>query len=132
MAYAYTIDSQRTRRAGGQTFHIVEITETGVTAATDEYTITGLPFVGTVVEKDVVLTAGDGTATTVDPELGETTTGTEIWVNGAAAASVHDDGSDPFTTVTDGTIYGRSGANGNTGTTGSIATRLTILEGRIS
>ena len=131
MAYAAVVSSHTTRRAGGRTFHIVAISETGVTGASNEWTLTGLPFVGTVVEVDVTLTAGNGTATTVDPEIGETTTGTEVFINGAAGASVHNDDDNPFTTITDGTLYGRSGANGTTGTTGSIATRLTIAEGRL-
>ena len=131
MAYAFEVTSHTTKRCGGQTFHIVLITETGITSVNDEYTITGLPFVGTVVEKDVTLTAGNGTATTVDPALGELAAGSEIWVNGAAAAQVHDDEADPYTAVTPGTIYGRSVCNGNTGTTGSVATRLTIMEGRL-
>lgn len=130
MAYAAAV-TRTTHRVGGRTYHVVTIVETGGTDDTHVASVGSLPFVGTVVEKDVILTAGDGTATTVDSRLGETSGGVQCWENGAAAATIHDDTSDPYTSSA-GTLYLKSNANGSTGTTGNVTTRLTIAEGRLS
>lgn len=126
MAYVATVTRSRQRRSGF-VYHFITVAETGVVDGASEYTIDNLPKRGTIVEHRCTLTAGDGTATTVDPELGTATTTKEIFENAAAAAApVNLNMSRAFTATT---LYGRSGANGNTGTTGSIATVITIVEG---
>lgn len=113
----------------GRRYRIYTVTETGVTAATDEYQLTDVPVVGRVVGYRAVLTAGvGGTATTIDPELGEVTTGKNLFENGAAAATVR-----AFPAVvtcpTGGILYGRSGANGTTAGAGCIVSVIVIAEG---
>ena len=128
MAYAAPV-TRTEARLGGRLYIKLVIVETGVTAAGDEFTLDSLPLRGTIVEHRSVLTAGDGTATTVDPELGAATTTKEIFENGAAAAAPTNlNLSKGFTGPT---LYGRSGANGNTGTTGLITTTITIMEGSL-
>lgn len=133
MAYA-AAETRTEARLGGSLYLKIVIVETGVTAATDEYTMTSLPLRGTVVEHRCVLATGGAgiTATTVDPELGAATTTKEIFENGAAAASPTNlNLSKGFTGPT---LYGRSGAGGgggNIGSTGTITTTITIMEGSL-
>lgn len=126
MAHVATVTRTR-KRLSGFRYHFITVVETGVVDATSEYTIDNLPKRGTICEHRCALTAGDGTATTVDPELGIATTTKEIFENAAAAvAPANLNMSRAFTA---NTLYGRSGANGNTGTTGSITTVITLVEG---
>lgn len=126
MAHVATVTRTRQRRSG-YVYHFITVVETGVVDGTSEYTIDNLPKRGTIVEHRCVLTAGDGTATTVDPEVGTATTTKEIFENGAAGAStVNVNIAKGFTA---NVLYARSGANGNTGTTGLITTNITLVEG---
>ena len=127
MPYAATVT--RTRRSARQTrVWTYTVTETGVTLATDEFSIEA-PRHGRVESYRSVLTPGDGTATTVDPELGTATTTKDIYEHGAAAATASNQAVATRYDATVSTLYGRSGANGTTGTTGNIVTTIVISEG---
>ena len=130
MAYASTVTRTRARVAG-KVYHKIVVAETGVTLATNEYTLTGLPLRGTVVEHRCVLATGGAgiTATVVDPELGAATTTKELFENGTAAATTTNlNLSKGFNGPT---LYGRSGSDGNIGSTGTITTTITIMEGSL-
>lgn len=130
MAYA-AAETRTEARLGGRLYLKIVIVETGVTVATNEYTLTSLPLRGTMVEHRCVLATGGAgiTATAVDPELGAATTTKEIFENGAAAASTTNlNQSKGFTGPT---LYGRSGSDGNIGSTGTITTTITIMEGSL-
>lgn len=130
MAYDYTVTESRAR-VGGKVYHKRVIVETGVTLGTHEYTLPALPMRGTVVEHRAVLATGGAgiTATVVDPELGTATGTKEIFENGAAAATTTNlNLSKGFNGPT---LYGRSGSDGNIGSTGTITTTITIMEGSL-
>lgn len=124
MAYAASV-TYSTQYVAGVPHVTVTVVETGVTASTDEYTIE-VGTHGTMHIHICTLTAGDGSATTVDPDLFEisTTTATQrrVWQNGAAAAATRTTPSDAHYYTVDGKLRGHSGANGTTGTTGNITT----------
>lgn len=131
MAYDATVTHTESM-FGGRRYHIYTVTETGVALATNEFQLTSVPKVGYIVAYRAVLTPGvGGTATTIDPELGEVTTGKDRWENGAAAATIR-----AFLAVvtvpTDGILYGRSGANGTTAGAGSIVSTIVIAEGHLA
>lgn len=113
----------------GRRYTIYTVVETGVTLTTHEYTI-DVPRVGTVTHVSSVLTAGNGNATTIDPQIGEATgTGSaSVYENGAAAASVRADPDARYYTASQ-TLYCRSVANGTTGTTGNITTTIVVAAG---
>ncbi len=131
MAYAATVTRVRSR-INRRAIWTITVVETGVTSATDEYTIDNVPPRGKVIEHRCKLTSGGTgiTATTVDPELGTATTKKEVFENGTAAATCTN------MNLTSGysgtTLYGRSGAGGgggNIGSTGNITTVMVIAEG---
>jgi hypothetical protein len=130
MAYAQTSTVTR-RRFGQRDAVIVTITETGVTGSTDDWSVNNLPAIGVLVKVSCNLTAGTGSATTVDPQVGDGNALNNIYENTTAAAFTKE-----YTGVTagifglvDGTLYGRSKANGTVSGVGTIVTTLWILEG---
>jgi len=126
MAYTFTVADPVLTTHLEQRVKKYVVTESGVTGATDEYTLT-VPEIGRVVGITAVGTFTAGTATSIDPQLGETSGGTEVWQNGTAAAAVRDRTVRPYV-ATANTLYGRSGANG-TITTGSVVTTIYIAVG---
>jgi hypothetical protein len=130
MAYAATIAKVRLT-VGNREHLIVTVTETGVTGATDETTLPDLPRIGHVTEVDAVLTAGGGSATTIDTRIGESTTAADVLDNGTPAATIHDTSNGRRYTKTDGKLYLSSRANGTTTGVGNIVTRITIALGHL-
>ena len=126
MAYAFTVAEPVTTTYLDQRVKKYVVTETGITGATDEYTLS-VPEIGRVVGITAVGTFTAGTATSIDPRLGETSGGVEVWENGTAAASVRDRTVRPYV-ATANALYGRSGANG-TITTGGVVTTVYIAVG---
>lgn len=131
MAYAAAVTYKNSVIAG-VTVLVATIVETGITAATDEFEVE-CPLVGTMHLHICTLTPGDGSATTIDPDLFEisSTTATQrrLFNNGAAAAATRGTPTDAHYYTADGKIRGHSGANGTTGTTGNVTTILVIEAG---
>ena len=120
MAYAASV----TYTPQGPDGHvIVTVVETGVTVATHEFSFE-VPFPsGSVHLQKVILTAGDGSATTVDPVLYEKTGAgsiDKVYENGGAAVAVRNVPANTHYLTLTGKLYGVSNANGTTGTTGYI------------
>lgn len=124
MAYAAAI-TYVDEHVAGDDRRTVTVVETGVTAATHEYTMT-VPFTGTMHLHIATLTQGDGSATTIDSDLFEVTGGAatprRVWQNAAAAVGTRNTPADAHYFTANGRLYGHSGANGTTGTTGNITT----------
>jgi hypothetical protein len=125
MAYAATFTVSE-RQINGEAYAVVALTETGVTGATDEKEITGLPALGTVVYVKSVLAAGGGTATTVDPQLGETTNTDTVWAGAAAAATVREADLDKRYYSSGRSLFWQSNANG---TADTITSTIVIKAG---
>jgi hypothetical protein len=125
MAYSFGTPTKQTVTAGDRVFTVVTVSETGITGASDEWSVSGLPLVGTVTEVDHVLTPGAGTASTSDPRISETTGNADVFDNGTPAASIRDTSNHRFT-VLDGKLYGSARANGSAD---SAVTRITIAHG---
>ena len=130
MAYSFSA-TKANFRLNNRPYVVITITETGVTGATDEWSVQ-THSLGTLHVHKCTLTAGDGSATTIDPTVSEKT-GTasvdSVFSNGSAAASARNTPIGAHYYTPTGILYGRSGANGTTGTTGSIVTVLYIEAG---
>lgn len=126
MAYAAAYSAE-TLYIGGRRHLALVVTETGVTGNTHEWSHQGVK-VGTLTFHKCVLTAGDGSATTIDPQVGEATGTASVYENGAAAALTR---AAPDARYYAGTVYGKSMANGTTGTTGTIVTTMIFAEGHV-
>lgn len=129
MAYAQT--SVVTKSLTGSHFHTkVVITETGVTGATDEWSVDNMVMIGTLVKVKSVLTAGAGSATSVDPQVGDEAGLNNIFENTTASASTSQylASTAGVFALSNGTLYGRSKANG---TADTIVTTIWITEGGI-
>lgn len=104
---AYSASISKKYQHGLYEFTIVELEA----SATTEFTLTGVPDYGYVIRSASQLTAGSGS--TVDPVLGRATAPagiTLITANDTAAASVDNIQTEgvPYTTLTAGTLFGRS------------------------
>lgn len=124
MAYAAST-TYETSYVAGVLYITATVVETGITSATDEFTIE-ISKRGTMHLHICTLTAGDGTATTIDPDLFEisstTATARRVWRKNGAAASTRATPTDAHFYTVDGKLRGHSGANGHTGTTGFVTT----------
>lgn len=131
MAYAFAVTTPTRVQVQNRYHWLITITETGITGASDEWTINlssyKIPQVGRVTNHQCVLATSGGTASAVDPRLGSVSTGTDLLDNGTAAASTYQDANARYL-LTAGTLYGSSRANG-TVTSGTITTKLVLLEG---
>lgn len=125
MAYAAAI-TPSVVQFGNERFLKIVVVETGVVDNTHQAEV-AVPVLGRVLAHTAVLTAGDGTATTIDPALGESSGAADVLDNGTPAASTRDRTSRPF--ACDGTLYLRSRANGTTGTTGNVTTTIFVAYG---
>ena len=132
MAYSSSITV--TPYAGQRKAWLLVVTETGHSTGSEEWSATvatnGIPSQGRISMHMCVLTAGNGAATTVDPELGETIGSKLVYENGPAAATTNNRAPATVYALQSGTLYGRSKPNGNTGTTGTIVTSIVILDGQ--
>ena len=132
MAYAATVTVTQYQFAGRNACKLV-IVETGHSTGNEGWTATvaanGIPALARITMHQCILTAGDGAATTVDPELGETSGTKLVYENGAAGATTNNRAPATVYALPSGTLYGYSKPNGNTGTTGIVTTTLTLLEG---
>lgn len=130
MPYASSASTTDLGVTGGRRHYLVTVTETGVTGATDEWSFTlasqQLPRVCVVRSVSCVLTAGGGGATSVDPEAGMVTSGTDVYSNGAAAPTVIFVPAVGQIWPHSATLYGQSNADG---TADTIVTKLLIAEG---
>ena len=127
MAYAAAITTT-TKHAAGVQYLVLTITETGVTGATDEWSAQ-VAVMGTLHYHKCKLTPGDGSATTVDPIVQEatgTTSTDTVFANGAAAAVTRNTPDNAHFHVASGVLFGRSAANGTSGTTGNITTTIVL------
>ncbi len=128
MAYSPTVTTED-RVIRGRLHRVTTVVERGVTGASDEWTCEGPPSgIGTLtIHVCTLATGGSGvTATTVDPQMGEATGASSIWANASATSSTRNA---PDARFLGWTLYGRSGANGDIGSTGTITTRIVWTEG---
>jgi hypothetical protein len=128
MAYAAAISGPVVADISGRRHLVYTVTETGITGSSDEWSISDVPVCGRVTEIDAVLTKDTGTVTTIDPRIGETTGGAEVFDNGSAGTSIHDTSDHRFT-ATSRTLYGGARANGTLTGTSTVVTRVTVLAG---
>lgn len=133
MAYSYST-SKATYNMGGRVYWVLTVTELAVTGATDEYTLTGLPVVFQVINVSSTLTPGStGSATTVDPQLGDLTNTNNVFENTTAGATTNEYPSAAKSSNAARSLFGRSKANGTIAGAGSpkIVTRIVLVEGLI-
>lgn len=119
MAYEATATVAE-RQIAGEAYVVVTLVETGVTGATDEKEITGLPSVGTVTYVKSTLAAGGGTATTVDPQLGESANTDNVWACASAAATAREANLDARYHSAGRSLFWQSNANGTADTVTSV------------
>jgi hypothetical protein len=127
MAYAAAITTT-TKHVAGVQYLVLTIVETGVTGATDEWSAQ-VAVMGTLHYHKCKLTPGDGSATTVDPIVQEatgTTSTDTVFANGTAAAVTRNTPDNAHFSVQNGVLFGRSAANGTSGTTGNITTTIVL------
>ncbi len=130
MAYAAAVTYAYQTILGRQ-HTIVTVVETGVTLSTHEWSAS-VPQTGTLTfHKSTLVASGVGAvATTVDPIMGEATGATGVFANGAAAAAPRNAPDARYRTDS-GVLYGRSGSDGDIGSTGTITTVLICVDGHI-
>lgn len=127
MPYAAAVTTT-TKHVAGVQYLVLTIVETGVTGATDEWSAQ-VAVMGTLHYHKCKLTPGDGSATTVDPIVQEatgTTSTDTVFANGAAAAVTRNTPDNAHFHVVSGVLFGRSAANGTSGTTGNITTTIVL------
>jgi hypothetical protein len=129
MAYAATSTVTKTKR-GGKTYWIISIVETGLVDTTNEYRITGLPEILQVVAVSSVLTVGGGTATQVDPQLGDLTNTNNVFENTTASASTNEYPTAAISSNLTGSMFWRAKCNGTTSGAGAgVKSRVVFVEG---
>lgn len=132
MAYNAAITYSR-KRIKGRQHVVVTVIETEVTLATHEFSFASPDSgVGTLTFHHCTLATGGAgiTATTVDPQVGEATGASSVFINGAAAADTRNAPDSRFY-VSGGLLYGRSGSDGNIGSTGTVTTVIVCSEGHV-
>lgn len=129
MAYSYTVTRSDPTTLDGVTYVTYTVVETDAGAAT-EYTLTGVPTVGTLTLVRAELTVA-GAATTMQPEFGETAT----WTSGAAghvdqatAAAAYIRIGTNKRLITGGSLYGRTIGDA---TATTVTTKIVIAYGHI-
>jgi hypothetical protein len=127
MAFAATVVVEPLQVAG-EAYVRVTITETGNTGTTNEKEITGLPEVGELTYVSSVLTIDGGTATEIDPQLGEVTNSNAVWENTTASTSARE-AALAKRYVTSGSLFWRSKCNGTVGAAGGVVSTLIIKAG---
>lgn len=128
MAYAHA-DVKTTYRLGGRNYILVTITETGLTGITNEHHITGLPAICQVVSVVSTLTIGGGTATQVDPQLGDKTNSNNVFENTTPSAATREYPSAAISTSATQDLYWRAKCDGTTGVNGGVVSRVVLVEG---
>lgn len=109
MPYAATATIEH-HQINGEGYVYLTISETGVTGATDEKEIVGLPEIGEITYVSSALTAGAGTATTIQPQSGEVAGSSAVWSAAAAGATVRE--AALAKRFVGGTLFWQSNANG--------------------
>ena len=129
MAYVSTVTTKTTPYPQCRQT-VVTVVETGGTTSAHIVDVP-VPLACTITSISAVLTAGNGTATTVDPALGYTNASAAIFDNGTAAASILDVTSRRVTCPAN-VAYLRSRADGTTGTTGNVTTTIVYTAGHVA
>lgn len=133
MAYAFSVSTPVIREVDDARHCTWTVTETGPIAATDEWTISGVPTPSTLTLLEAELVDGDG-ATTIRPEIGYED-GFDLSTlaackQAASAAAYHRVGTDERIPGLDvGQLVGRSMPNTTTGNAGEVVTRVTVRVG---
>jgi len=129
MAYVSTVTTMTTPLPQGRQT-VITVVETGGT--TDAHVVNvPVPLACTITSINAVLTAGNGTATTVDTALGYTNATATIYDNGTPAASILDLTTRRVTCPAN-VAYLRSRADGTTGTTGNVTTTIVYTHGHVA
>ena len=129
MAYVSTVTTQTTPYPQGRQT-VVTVVETGTVDASHIVNVP-IPLACTITSISAVLTAGNGTATTVDPALGYTNASAAIFDNGTPAASILEQTTRRVTCPAN-LAYLRSRADGTTGTTGNVTTTIVYTAGHVA
>ena len=132
MAYAFVL-TRSDYSFGGRRHFVIDVAETEASGTT-EFSVDGLPQVGTCTLYKSTITAGTGVpGTTVDP-IARTLTGAagvtqaDVWANGTAAAHVNNDASSVFHyAVAAGKLFFRTVCSADSDNT--VATRIVIVAG---
>lgn len=132
MAYTATVTGPTTYTINGIRYIRWTITETEA-ASTSEFSITGVPQMGTVVHYQATLTTGSGT--TITPKLGKSgsfssSTQNHIATNTTSAAHINDSTNVRFGGLTKDVMFIRSTPNSATADHG-ISTLIEVVEGVI-
>ena len=127
MAYVATVTVTH-RREGGRRIYKVVVAETGITGATDEWSVATIPVETlTLLSQSATVTPGGGSATTIDPQIQAAASGAKVlYANGAAAATIYNTNLNTVCNLVSRVLYGRSGANG---TADSCSTTMYFAEG---
>ena len=130
MAYAQSTPVITRRVRGGKQVLLITFTETEA-ASGSEWSVSGLPVVGTITHYKATLTAGTGT--TINPKMGRAaafvvSTQDHVGTNSTTAAHINDGSDLRYDKLTAGVLYGRSSPNSAVADH-SIATEITVVEG---
>lgn len=128
MAFDATVTVEPLQIAG-EAYVRVTITETGNTGTTNEKELTGLPKVGELTYVRSALTIDGGTATEIDPQLGEVTNSNAVWENTTAGTSAREAALAKRYVSASGSLFWRSKCNGSVGAAGGVVSTLIIKAG---
>lgn len=117
------------RQIAGEAYVVVTITETGNTATSDEKELTGLPEIGEIVYVRSTLTIDGGTATEIDPQLGEVTNSNAVWENTTAGTSMREATLAKRYYSSGRSLFWRSKCNGTVGAAGGVVSTIIIKAG---
>jgi hypothetical protein len=128
MAFAATVDVNEVQ-IGGVPYVIVTITETGNTGTSNEKELTGLPELGEITYVKSTLTIDGGTATQIDPQLGEVTNSDAVWANTTAGTSMREAALAKRYVSSGRSLFWRSQCNGTVGAAGGVVSTIVIKAG---
>ncbi len=131
MPYAHPYTIVEKVRAGRRTW-LITVSET-LAASGSEFSIFGLPIVGTIVRYGATLTAGTGT--TINPILGRASgfaANTQDWIGTQTTTGAHiaDITNLRYRLTSAGTLYVRSTVNSATADH-TILTEIEVVEGTV-
>lgn len=125
MAYAFAVTTE-IRHVDGVKFVTHTIVESDVDSG-DEFNVP-IPTPCTLWLYEAAITDAGGTgATTLDPEVGTVTAGTDVWVNATAAGPIREQPDKRIRVIDDGHLFGRSKAN--QAAVPEITTHITFKQG---
>ena len=131
MAYAHS-DVKKTWTYGGRKYIQVTVTETGLTGITNEHHIQQLPALFQVLAVTSVLTIGGGSATQVDPQLGDKTGSNDVFENTTPGTSTRELPTAAKSASAGQDLFWRAKCDGTTGVSGGVVSQIWLIEGFLS